>query len=352
MPMPRSVAIGSRIIGQGSSSFLIAEAGVNHNGDVILAHRLIDAARAAGADAVKFQTFVADRLVTADAPKAAYQKTNTGQDDPQHGMLQSLELRPEAHHELQAHCREAGIMFLSSPFDEASADFLAEMGVPALKIPSGELVNLPFLDHCARLGLPLILSTGMADLVEVAVALETLEQGGAADIVLLHCLSNYPADPAEANLRAMGTLEAAFDRPVGYSDHTEGIAVATAAVALGATVIEKHFTLDRSLPGPDHAASLTPEELGAMVHSIRSVEAALGDGRKRCMDSERDTRAIARKSLAIAAPLAAGSRIERRHLVALRPGNGLPPAALDRVLGRRTRQDIPAGVLLTMDMLE
>ncbi|CBS91515.1 N-acylneuraminate-9-phosphate synthase (plasmid) [Azospirillum lipoferum 4B] len=317
-----------------------------------MAHRLIDVACEAGADAVKFQTFVADRLVTADAPKASYQKVNTGRDDPQYGMLRSLELSPETHHELQAHCREAGILFLSSPFDEESADFLADIGVPALKIPSGELVNLPFLDHCARLKLPLILSTGMADLAEVAVALETIERAGAADVVLLHCLSNYPADPAETNLRAMATLEAAFDRPVGYSDHTEGIAIATAAVALGAAVVEKHFTLDRSLPGPDHAASLTPDELSAMVRAIRSVESALGDGRKRCMDSERDTRAIARKSLTAAISLAAGTVLERSHLIALRPGTGLPPADLDRVLGRRTRQDIPAGTLLAMDMLE
>lgn len=351
-PRDNHVAMGGRAVGPGRPCLVIAEAGVNHNGDMALAHRLIDAAVAAGADAVKFQTFEAGRLVAPDAPRAAYQRANTGDDGPQHAMLRALELPRAAHGDLLAHCREAGILFLSSPFDAEAADFLVALGVPALKIPSGEITNLPFLARCAGYGLPLILSTGMADLGEVAAALDTLERAGDPEVVLLHCLSNYPADPAEVNLRAMATLEAAFGLPTGFSDHTLGIAVPTAAAALGAVVVEKHFTLDRTMPGPDHRASLEPDELADMVSAIRTVEAALGDGRKRCRAGERDTRAVARRSLATARAVPAGTVLRAGDLTALRPGTGLPPAFLAGVIGRRTVRDLPAGTLVALEHLE
>jgi len=290
--------------------------------------------------------------VTANAPRAAYQKANTASDAPQHEMLRRLELRRDLHSELIAHCSEAGILFLSSPFDETAADFLVGLGVAALKIPSGEITNHPFLAHCARLGRPLLLSTGMADLVEVAQALAVIEAAGDPGVILLHCLSDYPADPGDANLRAMATMEAAFARPVGYSDHTLGLTVAIAAAALGAVIIEKHFTLDRTLPGPDHRASLEPGELRDLVGAIRTTEAALGDGRKRCRPSERATRDAARKSLVLARAVAAGAALDPVDLIALRPGTGLAPSLVFAVVGRRAKRDLFAGDPLRLDMLE
>ena len=247
--MRLAITIDSRRIGGGEPCFVIAEAGVNHNGDLELALKLIDVAAAAGADAVKFQTFSADRLASASAPKAPYQQATTEAKESQHAMLKRLELKPQAYARLMEHCRERGIMFLSSPFDEAAADLLDALGVAAFKVPSGEIVNLPFLEHVARKGRPIILSTGMSDLAEVKTAVDTIRAAGEDQIVLLHCVSDYPADPSEANLRAMATMAAACQCPVGFSDHSEGRAVAVAAIALGACVIERHFTLDRDLPG-------------------------------------------------------------------------------------------------------
>lgn len=346
------ISIGARRVGPDQPCFLIAEAGVNHNGDLELARRLVDAAAEAGADAVKFQTFSADRLATAAAPQADYQRRNTGIEESQRAMLHRLELTAEAHRELMARCRERGILFLSSPFDEDSADFLEELGVPAFKIPSGELTNVPFLAHVARKGRPLIVSTGMATLDEVRPAVETIRQAGSPPLALLHCVSSYPAQPADVNLRAMATLREAFAVPVGFSDHTAGTDIALAAVALGANILEKHLTLDRTLPGPDHLASLEPDEWIAMVVALRRIEAALGDGRKRPAPSEADAARVARKSLVAAGDLPAGCVLRRDHLAIRRPGTGLPPGRLESVLGRRLRRALAAGAVLTEDLLE
>ncbi len=345
------IAIGARRVGPDQPCFLIAEAGVNHNGDLELARRLVDAAADAGANAVKFQTFSADRLATAAAPQADYQRRNTGIEESQYSMLKRLELSEEAHRELLRHCQRRGILFLSSPFDEESADFLETLGLPAFKIPSGEITNTPFLAHIARKGKPIILSTGMSTLDEVRVAVETIRRAGDPPLALLHCVSNYPAAPEDINLRAMATLHEAFCVPVGYSDHTDGVEIALAAVALGACIIEKHFTLDRNLPGPDHKASLEPAELTSLAAAIRRVEAALGDGVKRPAKCEADAARVARKSLVAARDLSAGSVLRREDLAIRRPGTGLPPSALARVVGMLAKEDIAAGTILTDPMM-
>lgn len=332
-------------------TFIIAEAGVNHNGSLELARQLVDVAAAAGADAVKFQTFIAEKVISPAAPKADYQLQTTGADESQLEMIKRLELPFEAFRELFAYCRSKNILFLSTPFDEESADFLDELGVAAFKLPSGEITNLPFLAHVAHKGKPLIVSTGMSSLGEVEAAVRAMTAAGNRDLVLLHCVSNYPADPADANLRAMGTLEAAFGLPVGFSDHTLGIEVPLAAVALGACVIEKHFTLDHNLAGPDHRASLEPGELQAMVRGIRIVEAALGHGRKEPAPAEADTAAVARKSLVAACDIRAGTVLREEHLAVKRPGTGLPPALWSYIVGRTARVDIPAGTLVKLEML-
>ncbi len=345
------VELGGRRIGPGEACFIIAEAGVNHNGELGRALELVDAAAEAKADAVKFQTFSAERLASPAAPKAEYQRRGTDAEESQYDMLRSLELSADDHRSLWERCRKRGIMFLSSPFDEAAADFLDELGVPGFKIPSGELTNLPFLRYVAAKMKPMIVSTGMADLDEVGAALAAVNQTGNDQLVLLHCVSAYPADPAEANLRAMAALAERFGAPVGFSDHTLGLEVALAAAALGATVIEKHFTLDRGLPGPDHAASLEPDELARLVAGVRTVEAALGHGRKEPTASEAETAAVARKSLVAAADIPAGATITTEMLIAKRPGAGIPPAKIGEVVGRRARQDIPAGTLVAWGML-
>lgn len=344
-----AVRIHNRLIGPGHPCFVIAEAGVNHNGSLPLAHQLVDAAVAAGADAVKFQTFVADRLVTPTARKAAYQKEAVGDSESQFDMLRRLELSPDAHREISKQCVARGILFLSTPFDEASADFLEDLGVAAFKLPSGELTNLPFLEHVGRKGKPIILSTGMATLEEVRAALDTVLHVHCQEVVLLHCVSCYPAAPEDANLRAMDTMFGAFQRPIGYSDHTLGVEVAWAAVARGACVIEKHFTLDRKLSGPDHRASLEPPELSAMVKGIRTIEHALGNGAKMPVAAEAEVAEVARKSIVAATHIPAGATLTRDMLTMRRPGTGLRPGLLDSLLGRRTSCEIPPGSLLTLD---
>lgn len=349
--MVTAVDIAGRLVGPGHPCFIIAEAGVNHNGDLGLAKQLVDMAVQAEADAVKFQTFKAERIVTREAPKAEYQKRTTGAAESQLDMLRRLELSPQMHHDLKAYCEDRGILFMSSPFDEESADLLAGLDVSVFKVPSGEITNLPFLAHVARKGKPIIVSTGMAYLSEVEAAVRAIQEAGNQHLVLLHCVSNYPADPADVNLRAMQTMSAAFSVPVGYSDHTPGIEVPLAAVALGACVVEKHVTLDRSLPGPDHRASLEPEELAAMVRGIRTVAAALGHGRKEPAASEAGTAAMARKSLVAARDIRAGEELTEHLLEIKRPGTGLPPAMRPYLLGRTTRMPIPAGGLISLEML-
>lgn len=340
--------IAGRKVGLGQPCFIIAEAGVNHNGSLELGCRLIDAAAAAGADAVKFQTFDAKRLVNAAAPQADYQRKATGGEESQLQMLQRLQLSADDHLHLMQHCRDRQILFMSTPFDRQSADFLDQLDVPVLKIPSGEMTNLPFLDHVARLGRPLIVSTGMCNLGEVEQAVRTIEAAGNPPFVLLHCVSNYPADPADVNLRAMLTMQSAFGVPVGYSDHTLGTEVGSASVALGACVLEKHFTLDRTLPGPDHQASLEPAELAELVRAIRVVESALGSGRKVPVASEASTSQVARKSLVAACDLPVGSILCDDSLAIMRPGTGLPPSMKPYLIGRTTRVAIAAGELLAL----
>jgi len=343
--------IGGRLVGAGHPCFVIAEAGVNHNGDLDLGRKLVRAAADAGADAVKFQTFSADRLVTASAPKAAYQAARTDPAETQQNMLRHLELGAVEHRELMQECERRNILFLSSAFDEESADLLDDLGVVAYKVPSGEITNLPYLRHLAKKGRCLIVSTGMSDMDEVSAAVSAIRETAAVPIVLLHCVSLYPAPAAGSNLRAMDAMRTAFGVPVGYSDHTEGVAVALAAVALGADLIEKHLTLDRTLPGPDHAASLEPGEFRTLVTGIRDVEAARGDGVKRPLPEEAETAAVARKSLVAAVDIPAGTVIGREMLSVKRPGTGLPPGRLDSVVGRKARTAITAGSVITMEML-
>jgi len=347
-----SVPISGRAVGPGHPCFIIAEAGVNHNGEVELATRLIDVAATSGADAVKFQTFRADRLVSPSASKAAYQLRATDAGESQYDMLKRLELSEEAHRQLQAHCHARGVLFLSTPFDEGSADFLETLGMPAFKIASSELTNGLLLEHVARKAKPILLSTGMSDAQEVAEAIRIIRQAGSAPVALLHCVSNYPADPADANLRAMRTMTELFQVPVGYSDHTPGIEVALGAVALGACIVEKHFTLDRTLPGPDHQASLEPGELAALVRGIRIVEAALGTGRKEPAPSERDVARVARRSLVALEDIPAGASLTEALVGIRRPGTGLPPSDWSRVIGRRAAVAIPAGTPLQWEALE
>jgi N-acetylneuraminate synthase/N,N'-diacetyllegionaminate synthase len=350
--MAKTIQVGDKSIGAGAPVFVIAEAGVNHNGDLEMAKRLIDVAIKAGADAVKFQTFKAETLVTATAPKAEYQTQTTPVDESQLEMLRKLELSNEDHDELSAYCRRTGILFLSTPFDEDSADLLDALSVPVFKISSGDLTNTPLLEHVAKKRKPVILSTGMADLVEVRDAVETLNAAGCDEVVLLHCVSDYPADPADVNLRAIQTLRETFNLPVGFSDHTQGLEVALAAAALGASVIEKHFTLDRNLPGPDHRASLEPDELIKFISGIRTVESSLGSGEKVPTAREIETAKVARRSIVATQTIPAGTIVERNMIAAKRPGTGLPPARLNSIVGRKTRIEIPVGTLLTLDMFE
>jgi len=341
------------------SVFLIAEAGVNHNGDAARALAMVDQARRAGADAIKFQTFSADRLVSPNAPKAAYQTRETG-DGAQYEMLKALEMSEDLHRLLFDRCLEQGVEFMSTPFDEDAADFLLSLGMRRLKVPSGEIVNHPFLRFLATKDRPVIVFTGMATLAAVQEALEVIVEtrgrcGLAApmsDVVtVLHCTSNYPAACEDVNLRAMTTIAEATRLPVGYSDHTLGLAVSTAAVALGAVVIEKHFTLDRALPGPDHRASLEPGELAALFRQIRDVEVALGSPIKAPAAAELPVRDVARRSVMARRDLPAGRRLTAEDIVLLRPGDGIAPKHFDEVQGRTLNIALNAGEPLRWEHL-
>ncbi len=331
-------------------TLIIAEAGVNHNGDMKLACQLIDAAAEAGVDLVKFQTFTADKIVTKNAKKADYQNKTTDADESQHAMIRKLELTRDMHAVLIQRCKLRGVQFFSTGFDLESIDLLVELGLDSFKIPSGEITNLPYLRHVGQYGKPVIMSTGMATLDEIATALNILEQAGTPrrDITVLHCNTEYPTPMTDVNLRAMLTIRDAFDVSVGYSDHTLGIEVAIAAVALGATIIEKHFTLDRNLSGPDHKASLEPKELKAMVVAIRNIEKAMGDGVKRPSSSEAKNKPIARKSLVAACSILEGEIFNENNLMAKRPGTGLSPMRWDEVLGRKASRDFAADELIEL----
>lgn len=340
------------MIGPGEPAFIIAEAGVNHNGRLDLAHRLVDVAVEAGADAVKFQTFRADRLAVREAPKAVYQLETTDAEESLTEMLRRLELSEEAHVALCGHCRSRGIVFLSTPFDEESADFLEKLGVSAFKISSGDLTNIPFLEHVACKGLPTIISSGMATLDEVRDAVRAIQDAGLRDIAVLHCVSNYPARAEDVNLRAMRTLADIFGIPIGFSDHTLGAEVALAAVAVGARILEKHFTLDPNMPGPDHRASLPPDALRALVTGVRTVEASLGTGVKAPCPSESEVAAVARKSLYWARDLHAGEMVARADLIALRPATGISPARMRQLIGRRLLRAVRDGEPVRADDIE
>ena len=318
-------------------TLVIAEAGVNHNGDIKLAKKLIAVAAEAGADLVKFQTFVTANNISRAAPKAEYQKGATDPEESQYEMVRKLELSKDDHLELIEECRKRKIGFFSTAFDATSIDMLDELNVSDyVKVPSGELTNLPYLRYLTRHGERVLLSTGMADLGEIEAAINVVEQAGTPrdKITVLHCTTEYPTPMEDVNLRAMVNIGKAFGVSVGYSDHTPGIEVPIAAVALGATVIEKHFTLDRTLPGPDHRASLEPDELKAMVQGIRNIEKALGDGIKRPSPSELKNKPIARKSLVAARPIKAGEAFSEDNLMAKRPGTGISPMQWDDVIGR------------------
>ncbi len=346
-PGVRPTQIGGRVVPTPGDVYVIAEAGVNHNGDVDLAHRLVDIAAASGADAVKFQTFSPDMLVSSAAATTPYQRDRGGSAD-QRSLLEALTLPKEAWVELRDHAAEAGTTFLSTPFDIDSAHLLVELGVPALKVSSGELTNLPYLRELSGLGVTLLVSTGMGTEAEVAAAVEACAQ--APGLVLFHCVSAYPAPAEECNLRVIPRLTERHGIPVGWSDHTPGLTTALGAVALGAPILEKHFTSDRSLPGPDHLASLEPDALGEYVSATKTLARALGDGVKRRMPSEEDNATLVRRSWHAARALPAGTTLSGTDLQLLRPEGGVSPAIdiRSRVLAR----DVAAGAPVTDDDLE
>jgi N,N'-diacetyllegionaminate synthase len=346
-----TVAIGERRVGWGQPVFVIAEAGVNHDGDVRTALELVDVAAAAGADAVKFQTFVPSSVAVARAPLADYQRAHVDGVSEQRGMLERLCLPARGLRSIAEHCRRRQLLFLSTPFDLPSAALLERLDVPAFKIASSELTNLPFLAALARRGLPMIVSTGMAALQEVVCAVDVV-RGAGAQLILLHCVSGYPTPAEQVNLRAIDTLQAAFGTPVGFSDHTLGLDASLAAVARDACLLERHVTLDRNRRGPDHAISLEPAELAELVRRVRVTEGMLGDGRKRPQPAELDTRAVARRSIVAARPLAAGDTLTSDALAVKRPGGGLEPARMAELVGARLLRALAEDEQLTEAHLE
>lgn len=317
-----------------NSIFIIAEAGVNHNGNIETAKKLVDVAVVAGADAVKFQTFKAENLVCKNARKADYQMETTDSGESQFDMLKKLELTQDMHAELIDYCRQKKIMFLSTPFDIDSIHYLVQCGVDIIKVPSGEITNYPYLREAGKTGRRIIISSGMSNLEEVREAVKVLKENGSKDITVLHCNTEYPTPYEDVNLRAMQTLKDELGIKAGYSDHTRGIEVPVAAAALGASVIEKHFTLDRNMEGPDHKASLEPDELQAMVQSIRNIERALGNGKKEPSESEKRNIAIARKSIVAKCGIKEGEMFTDGNLTTKRPGVGISPMLWNQVIGK------------------
>ena len=326
--------------------YIIAEAGDNHNGDFNTALKLVDVAKRAGADCVKFQTFVTEEIISKYAEMAEYQKKNTGKEESQFEMVKRLELSFDEFRKIKEYCDRVGIQFLSTPFDLKSVDFLNELGVPFFKIPSGEITNYPYLIKIAHTGKPVVMSTGMCEPDEILAAINVLEKNGSGEITLLHCNTEYPTPLKDVNLYAMRTMKKMFGKKVGYSDHTKGREVPVAAVALGACVIEKHFTLDKTMPGPDHKASLEPDELGRMVKNIRNIEIALGDGVKRVSESERKNIAIARKSIVARRNIQEGEILTEENLAVKRPGTGINPMQWMEVLGTRAVRDFKEDELI------
>lgn len=341
-----------RGIGKGFPAFIIAEAGVNHNGSLDLALKLVDAAAAAGADAVKFQTFKTEKTVTKSSPKADYQIANTGSVESQFDMIKKLEFGEEQFRRIKRRCEEKNILFVSTPFDDESIDLLADMDVPFYKIASGEITNYPLIARVASKGKPVIMSTGMSKLEEVSDALAVIRRERDVPIAVLHCVSNYPSTVEDSNLSVMAAMRERFQIPVGWSDHTLGINVAVAAAALGAEVVEKHFTLSSDMEGPDHRASLEPGPLADMVKGIREAQAAIGDGVKRRMTSEENTASVARKSLHAARRIPSGKRLDVNDVALMRPGTGIPANRFDEFVGRRIIKDVEAYKMLREEDFE
>lgn len=329
-----------------SKIFIIAEAGVNHNGNMETAKRLVDAAALAGADAVKFQTFRAENLVCRNARKADYQMETADQGESQFDMLKKLELTLGMHEQLINYCRQKEIMFLSTPFDVDSLHYLVERGIDRIKIPSGEITNYPFLREAGKTGKKVILSSGMSTFDEVRDAVKILEDNGSKEVIVLHCNTEYPTPYSDVNLKAILTLKDKLGIPVGYSDHTRGIEASIAAAALGASVIEKHFTLDKNMEGPDHKASLEPDELSAMVRAIRNIEAALGDGEKKPSKSEKKNIAIVRKSIVAKCSIKAGDVFTEENLTTKRPGTGISPMHWNEMIGRKAKRNFDRDELI------
>jgi len=349
----KMVKIRDYKIGLGNPCFIIAEVGVNHNGEMENAHRLIDAAARAGANAVKFQSFVTDELITPDAPKANYQIETTGEVGSQYRMLKALELTASQQAELKTYCEQVGIIYLCTPYEKNSVDMLDDLGVAAYKIASTDITNIPLLLYMARKKRPVILSTGMSNLGEIEQAVDTLRINGLeGKIIILQCTSEYPTPVQEVNLRAIKTIRRAFNCPVGFSDHTPGIGASPWAVAVGACVVEKHLTLDRKMSGPDHRASIEPDELSQLVETIRDVESALGDGVKKPTPSENPNKQLMQKSLVACEFIPKGQVIHPEYLTSKRPATGISPRMWNEVIGRRVARDVQAGEILDMSSID
>ena len=349
--MGKEIKIGNRIIGEGHPVFIVAEIGINHNGDPVLAEKLIRAAADAGVDAVKFQTFKAEDFVAVNTPKDEYMKNETGSSEPMYDMFKRLELPQNSYRSLKDLAESMGLIFFSSPFSESAVDFLFNLDVKVFKIASAEITNLPILRYIGRKGLPVILSTGMSKMDEVKTAVKTLEAGGCKNIILLHATISHPAKKEDLNLRAIGTLKNDFEFPVGYSDHTDDIFIPSLAVASGAVLIEKHFTLDKLMDGPDHCHSLNPREMADMVRMIRDTEKILGASDKTCVKAEEDVRLLARRSLIAKKDISKGTRIDPSMITAKRPGSGITPFDVDKVLGKSAIVDISIDDVIKWEML-
>jgi N,N'-diacetyllegionaminate synthase len=347
----KKIRIGNKRIGQGEPCFIVAEAGVNHNGDINLAKKLVAAAKDAGADAVKFQTFSTESIITRHAPKAAYQRQTTPEKETQMEMIKKLELGYQDFKSIKKLADELDIIFLSTPTAPEDIDFLVKSGVPALKVASMDIVNYPLLGYFGAQGIPVILSTGMSTMGEIEKGLAVLRRSGARDLILLQCVTNYPIKDNEANLLVMDTLRKAFQIPVGFSDHTAGITVPIAAAARGACLIEKHFTLDRKLPGPDHASSLDPDTFKAMVQAIRTVESALGSPVKKPLPVEKENRKIMRRSIVAAEDIPANTVLQPHHFALKRPGTGLGAEQIELLVGLKTMKAISKDEMITFKVL-
>ena len=350
--MKQEIRIGDRIIGDSSPVFIISEAGVNHNGDLDMARRLVEEAGSCGADCIKFQTFKAERVVTVSAPKAKYQLGTTDRTESQLDMLRKIELKPEHHLELKEHAENLGLVFLSTPYNFEDIDLLESIGVLAYKVASGQIVEHPFLRKISQTGKPIFLSTGMATTAEIESALKTIHDEGNDSVVLLQCTTNYPSRIEDANLRVIQSFMSAFGCLVGYSDHTIGEESAIASVALGAKVIEKHFTLDKNLPGPDHSSSMTPEELKSLVEKIHRTETSLGNAKKEPTEIEKENSIGMRRSIVASRDIQKGEAITVDNITFKRPATGLSPQFYDKILGKKASRDMSYDELLQKDMIE